>query len=123
SYQDGRLRRLHAVNVGLAVATPRGLLVPVIRDADQKSIPELAEAIEALSAQARDHRLPPDALTGSTFTISNLRMYGIDRFTAIVNPPEAAILAVGRIDRRPVAVESNVEIRSMVTLTLTVDHR
>jgi pyruvate dehydrogenase E2 component (dihydrolipoamide acetyltransferase) len=127
SYVDGRLRRFQDVNVGLAVATRRGLLVPVIRQTDRLSVDELASQIATLSAQARDHRLPPDALAGGTFTISNLGMYGIDRFTAILNPPEAGILAVGRIGRRPVAVErpdgATVEIRPMVSLTLTVDHR
>jgi pyruvate dehydrogenase E2 component (dihydrolipoamide acetyltransferase) len=123
TYRDGRVRRLHEINVGLAMATPGGLLVPVIRQADRKTVDELTSAIHELGVQARAHTLWPAALGGSTFTISNLGMYGVDRFTAILNPPEAGILAVGRIYLRPVAVETRVETRPIVTLTLTVDHR
>jgi pyruvate dehydrogenase E2 component (dihydrolipoamide acetyltransferase) len=123
SYDNGRLRRHPDVHLGLAVATPRGLLVPVLRDADKQSVAELDAAVEALQAKAREGRLPQSAVGGATFTVSNLGTHGIDRFTALLNPPEAGILAVGRVARRPVAVGEAVESRPTVTLTLTVDHR
>src|SRR5262249_29741082 len=103
--------------------TPRGLLAPVLRHADRLSVAELTAMIEGLHAQARTGKLPGSALGGATFTVSNLGMLGIDRFTAILNPPEAGILAVGRVAPRPVAVGPAIESRSVGTLTLTVDHR
>jgi pyruvate dehydrogenase E2 component (dihydrolipoamide acetyltransferase) len=123
SYDDGRLRRLHGINIGVATATSRGLLVPVILNADRLSLDELHAAINALQAQAESGRLSPDALGSSTFTVSNLGMFGIDRFTAILNPPEAGILAVGRIIHRPVSVHTEIVSRLMMALTLTADHR
>ncbi|MBI2939052.1 MAG: 2-oxo acid dehydrogenase subunit E2 [Chloroflexi bacterium] len=123
AYEDGRLRRCQEVNVGVAMATPRGLLVPVIREADRRSLDEIGATIDTLRAQAAEGRLPVSAASGGTFTLSNLGMYGIDQFTAILNPPEVGILAVGRVGYRPVSVGALVESRLMVTLTLTVDHR
>ena len=89
------------MNIGCAVAIDNGLLVPVIRDADRKSLTEIAVETHALVERARAGKLTPDELTGSTFTISNLGMYGIDHFTAVINPPEAAVLAVGAVQKRP----------------------
>jgi pyruvate dehydrogenase E2 component (dihydrolipoamide acetyltransferase) len=123
AFENDRLRCHRAVHIGLAVATPNGLLAPVLRDADAKSVGELAAAIEALQEQARAGKLPQAAAGGATFSVSNLGMYGVDRFTALLNPPEAGILAVGRVAPRPVAVEGKVEVRPVATLTLTVDHR
>ncbi|MCA9934103.1 MAG: 2-oxo acid dehydrogenase subunit E2, partial [Anaerolineales bacterium] len=111
------------IHVGLAVDTDRGLLVPVVRQADSKSIPALDEEISALAQRALDGQLLPDELTGGTFTITNLGAFGIDAFTPIVNPPETAVLGIGRISPRPVVVGRQVEVRDMVVLSLSFDHR
>lgn len=111
------------VHVGLAVALDDGLLVPVIRDADRKDLATIASERARLEEGARAGKLLADALTGAVFTISNLGTLGVDRFTALVAPPEAAILAVGRVADRVVARDGQVAIRPMVSLTLSVDHR
>lgn len=123
SYREGKLRKHHDVNVGLAVDTPQGLVVPVIHKADQHAIENIASRREEAVAKARKNRLSPDDLTGSTFTVSNLGMFGIDIFGAIINPPEAAILAVGRIAERPLVTDNRLAIRPTMWLTLSVDHR
>lgn len=110
-------------HIGLAVAVTDGLLVPVIRDADQKDLASLVKERERLEEGARGGRLGADALGGGVLSVSNLGTLGVDRFTAIVNPPEAAILAMGRVRDRVVAVDGKPEIRPMLTLTLSVDHR
>jgi pyruvate dehydrogenase E2 component (dihydrolipoamide acetyltransferase) len=113
-------RRVH---VGLAVALPDGLVVPVIRDADRRSLEDLhARAVE-LAEGARNGTLSPDDMTGSTFTISNLGMFGVDEFCAIINPGESAILAVSSVVPTPVAVGDGIGVRQMMKLTLTSDHR
>ena len=112
-----------SIHLGLAVALDDGLLVPVIRDADRKSLQELAIERERLEQHARGGKLAEHELTGAVFTISNLGTLGVDQFTAIVNPPEAAILAVGRVSDRVVAANGTPSVRPVVTLTLTVDHR
>ncbi len=111
------------VHVGLAVAVERGLLVPVIRDAHDKSVAAIAAESRDLVARCRDGSITAAELEGSTITISNLGMFGIDRFTAVINPPEAAILAVGAARPQPVVRDGQVVIRDMVTFTLSVDHR
>ncbi len=111
------------IHLGHAVAVDAGLLVPVLRDVDRKTLGELRSAREAVERGARDGRLPADALSGGVFSVSNLGTLGVDLFTAIVNPPEAAILALGRVADRVVARDGAAEIRPMVTLTLSVDHR
>jgi len=111
------------VHVGIAVAIERGLLVPVIREANAKSVTEIAAQVRDLAARCRDGTITAAELEGSTITVSNLGMYGIDRFTAIINPPEAAILAVGAARPQPVVREGAVAVRDMMTLTLSVDHR
>jgi len=110
-------------HVGLAVAVTDGLLVPVIRDADTKDLVTLAREREHLEEGARAGRLSADALSGAVFSVSNLGSLGVDRFTALVNPPEAAILAMGRVRDRVVARDGKAEVRPVVTLTLSVDHR
>lgn len=110
-------------HIGLAVAVTDGLLVPVIRDADTKDLGALAKEREHLEEGAHAGKLSADALTGGVFSISNLGSLGVDRFTALVNPPEAAILAMGRVRDRAVARDGKLEIRPVVTLTLSVDHR
>ena len=112
------------VNIGVAVAVEEGLIVPVIRQADTLGIWEIAGALSDLTSRAREGQLRPEDVQGGTFTLSNLGMFGVDRFTAILNPPQAAILAVGRVRKRPWVMEDErVEVRPMATLTLTVDHR
>ena len=112
-----------SVHVGFAVALDDGLLVPVIRNADRKGLKELAIERERLEEHTRVGKLAEQELTGAVFTISNLGTLGVDQFTAIVNPPEAAILAVGRVSDRVIALNGAASVRPVVTLTLTVDHR
>ena len=123
SMQGGMLRQWKRIHVGLAIDTHRGLLVPVVRDVDQKRLEELSQETGALIARARTSKLRPDELTGGTFTLTNLGMYGIDAFTPIINLPETAILGVGRIKARPVAHEGTVCVRPVAWLSLTFDHR
>jgi pyruvate dehydrogenase E2 component (dihydrolipoamide acetyltransferase) len=121
---EGDQIRLHsAIHVGLAVALDDGLIVPVIRDADRKTLPEVAAETRTLAEQARMGQLTPEQVTGSTFTITNLGRFGIDGFTPIVNPPEAAILGVGRIIEKPAQYRGTIALRQMLTLSLTHDHR
>lgn len=112
-----------AIHIGLAVAVENGLIVPVIKHADRRTLREIAAASASLAEKARKGGLLPDDYTGGTFTITNLGMYDLDSFTAIVNPPESAILAIGKIDRVPVAVEDTVVIRPVMMLSLSYDHR
>jgi pyruvate dehydrogenase E2 component (dihydrolipoamide acetyltransferase) len=111
------------VNLGIAVAMSGGLIVPVVRNAQRLSLAELASEIKALAEKARNNALQPDDYTGGSFTISNLGMYGLEEFAAIINPPEAGILAAGQIGETPIAVNGNVEIHPVMKLTLTYDHR
>ena len=123
SWRDGELVPAEQVNVALAVATDDGLLVPVIHDADRLSLAEIAARRVALVAAARAGELRPADVSGGTFTISNLGMYGVDSFDAIVNAPQAGILAVGRIAERIVPVDGAPAVRPILQLTLTLDHR
>ena len=111
------------VNIGFAVALDDGLVVPVVSGADRRTIHDIAQATKALDAKAKASGLSPDDYGHGTFTISNLGMFGVDRFTAIINPPEAAILAVGRVKEKPVVINGAVEVRAMMTGTLSSDHR
>ena len=110
-------------HVGVAVAVPGGLLVPVIRSADTKRMAEIAAEVRGLVGRCRDGTITPPELEGSVITISNLGMFGIDRFLAVINPPETAILAVGRAKPSAVVVDGAVAVRDVLTLTLSVDHR
>ncbi len=112
-----------AIHVGIALALDDGLLVPVLRDADKKDLSELAREREQLEQHARAGKLAEHESSGAIFTVSNLGTLGVDRFTAIVNPPEAAILAVGRVADRVIAREGSSAVRPVATLTLSVDHR
>jgi pyruvate dehydrogenase E2 component (dihydrolipoamide acetyltransferase) len=123
AWSDGRIVANDAVHIGLAVAVEDGLLVPVIRNADQLGLEEIAAARADLVKRAQAGKLGVDELQGGTFTISNLGMFGIDQFSAIINPPQAAILAVGRIADRVVAVDGKPKVRPMLTLNLSADHR
>lgn len=111
------------VNIGMAVAVGSGLIVPVIKDIDLMTLPEIAARSRELAEKAREGKLLPEEYTGGTFTVSNLGMFDIDSFTAIINPPEAAILAVGRLARQPVVIDDEISIRPVMQLSLTYDHR
>ena len=123
SWRDGEILFNPDINIGLAVAVPEGLLVPVVHKADQLQVEDIAARRTDLVARANRASLLPDDFAGGTFTISNLGMYGVDAFNAIVNPPQAAILAVARITDRVVAVDGQPAVRPMLTLTLSCDHR
>jgi pyruvate dehydrogenase E2 component (dihydrolipoamide acetyltransferase) len=123
SWDDTRILGHRHVNIGVAVAVGDGLIVPVIRDADRKTLTEIARQAHDLTARARARKLTPDELAGGTFTISNLGMYGIRQFTAVINPPQAAILAVGEAVRQPVVRGDQITIGTTMTLTLSIDHR
>jgi pyruvate dehydrogenase E2 component (dihydrolipoamide acetyltransferase) len=124
-YSEDGIRRHPSANVGIAVAAPQGLIVPVVRAAERLSLVEIAEQRTDLVGRAGDNKLTSQDLEGGTFTISNLGMpkYGVEQFIAVINPPQAAILAVGATTDRVVAVDGAPAVRPMVTLTLTVDHR
>ena len=117
------MRFWNRVHLGIAVATEAGLITPVIFDADQKRLSEIAAEARDLAGRARERRLKPEEYTGSTFTVSNLGMFGIEHFTAIINPPEAGILAVGAIESRPVVHNENVVVRRRMRVTMSCDHR
>ena len=121
-FTDEALLRFPTANVALAVAAPKGLVVPVIKSAERLSLAEIAAARADLVGRARDGKLRAEDLEGGTFTISNLGMFGVERF-AVLNPPQAAILAVGATEDRPVARDGAVVVRPTMTMTLTVDHR
>lgn len=111
------------VNLGIAVAVENGLIVPVIKDADRMTLAEISEASRALSDKAKAGKLMPDDYKGGSFTISNLGMFGLSEFVAIINPPESGILAVGKIEKQAVVVDDDIDIRPVMSLTLSYDHR
>jgi pyruvate dehydrogenase E2 component (dihydrolipoamide acetyltransferase) len=123
SYKDGRYELHGRVNVGVAVAAQDALVVPTIFDADRKSLGEIARAARELAGKVREGTISPPELSGGTFTVSNLGMYGITSFTAVINPPQAAILAVGAIEQRPAVVDGALEARHRMAVTLACDHR
>ena len=123
SFTDVALLRHPNANVGIAVAAPQGLVVPVVKGAERLSLPEIARVRADLVDRARNQKLKAEDMDGGTFTISNLGMFGVEAFTAVLNPPQAAILAVGATEERPVARDGEVVVRPTMTMTLTVDHR
>jgi pyruvate dehydrogenase E2 component (dihydrolipoyllysine-residue acetyltransferase) len=125
AYRDGAVETFERVNVGVAVAAEETLLVPTIFDADSKPVAEIARVARTLAARARDGSITPAELSGATFTVSNLGMFGIDSFSAVINPPQAAILAVGAMRLRAVVDEASGEVvaRPTLQLTLACDHR
>jgi pyruvate dehydrogenase E2 component (dihydrolipoamide acetyltransferase) len=123
SFRGDKLELHTAINIGIAVARDDGLITPVLHDADKKSLKELARASRALAERTRANKMRPDDLTGGTFTISNLGMFGVEEFSAIINPPEAAILAVSAVIKKPIVVGEQVQIAQMLKATLSVDHR
>ncbi len=122
-WQDDHIRYWNEVHVSMAVAVEDGLITPVIRNTDLKSLREIAAEARDLASRARERRLKPEEYTGGTFSVSNLGMLDIDEFTAVINPPEAGILAVGRMVPRPVAHEGQVVVRRRMRVTMSCDHR
>ncbi|MEO8563787.1 MAG: pyruvate dehydrogenase complex dihydrolipoamide acetyltransferase [bacterium] len=118
-----RIRYHNRVHLGMAVATDDGLIVPVIWDADRKRMSEISRESKELAKRARERKLKPEEFTGSTFSVSNLGMFGIDQFTAIINPPEAAILAIGTSEDKLVVVNGEAVVRNRVRVTMSCDHR
>ena len=118
-----RIRYFNRVHLGMAVAVEDGLITPVIFDADRKRMSEISREARELAKRARERRLKPDEYTGATFSVSNLGMFGIEHFTAIINPPETGILAVGTVERAPVYVNDEVIARQRMRVTMSCDHR
>ena len=123
SFQDKNVRYYERADVGVAVAIEDGLITPVVRSADQKSLSEIAQEVRDLAERARKRRLKPEEYTGASFSISNLGMFGIDEFTAVINPPEGAILAVGAMSAKPVVRDNEIVVRQMMRVTMSCDHR
>jgi pyruvate dehydrogenase E2 component (dihydrolipoamide acetyltransferase) len=123
SYREDNLEMHSQVNIGIVVALEDGLIPPVLRDADKKNLKRIAAESRELTERARANKLRSDDLGGGTFTVSNLGMFDVDEFIAIINPPEAAILAVGAVTRRPVAAAGEIRIALLMKTTLSVDHR
>jgi pyruvate dehydrogenase E2 component (dihydrolipoamide acetyltransferase) len=122
-FQDDHIRYWNEVHVGMAVAVEDGLITPVIRDADRKSLSAINAEARELAGRARQRRLQPAEYTGATFSVSNLGMFDIDQFTAVINPPEAAILAIGSIVQKPAVVNGQVVPRRRLRVTMSCDHR
>ena len=122
-WTEEAILRFEDVDIAVAVATEGGLITPVVRNADQKGLATISTEIKDLAARAREGKLKPEDYQGGGFTVSNLGMYGIEQFSAIINPPQSCILAVGVAEARPVARHGAVEVRTLTTCTLSVDHR
>jgi pyruvate dehydrogenase E2 component (dihydrolipoamide acetyltransferase) len=123
SYQDKSIRFYENADIGVAVAVDEGLITPVIRGANKKGIGQISAEIKEMAARAREKKLQPEEYTGATFSISNLGMFGIKEFTAIINPPEAGILAVGGATPTPVVRNGEIVIKNMMNVTMSCDHR
>jgi pyruvate dehydrogenase E2 component (dihydrolipoamide acetyltransferase) len=123
SWMGDKIATHGEVHVGVAVSIPDGLITPVVRNADRKSVWDISQEVKDLAARAREKKLRPEEFMGSTFTISNLGMYDVSEFTAIINPPESAILAVGAVQKVPVVVEDAVRVGHRMKVTLSSDHR
>jgi pyruvate dehydrogenase E2 component (dihydrolipoamide acetyltransferase) len=122
-WMGDKIRQHHRVHVGMAVAIPDGLITPVIFDADQKGLSQISQEAREMAKRARERKLQPHEYTGATMSVSNLGMLGIDEFTAIINPPEAAILAVGAVEDKPVVIGGQIEVRKRMRVTMSCDHR
>jgi len=123
TFTGEEIQRHPSAHVGIAVAAPQGLVVPVIRDADRRTVQEIARARSDLVGRARDNKLTLQDMEGGTFTISNLGMFGVEQFTAVLNPPQVAILAVGAVKDEPVVTDGELDIAPIVRMVLTCDHR
>src|ERR1700752_360943 len=123
SFQEKFIRYYEHADIGVAVAIEDGLITSVVRAADQKSLSQIAAEVRELAERARSRKLKPDEYTGATFSISNLGMFGIDEFTAVINPPEGAILAIGAMTAKPVVRDNEIVIRQIMRVTMSCDHR
>ena len=123
AYKDGKFELYSRVNVGVAVAAQDALVVPTVFDADRKSLGQIARETRALAERVRAGKITPPELSSGTFTVSNLGMFGIDEFVAVINPPQAAILAVGAMKPTPVVRDGEITPRTIMKLTLSCDHR
>jgi pyruvate dehydrogenase E2 component (dihydrolipoyllysine-residue acetyltransferase) len=124
AYRDGNWELYERVNVGVAVAADDALVVPTVFDADRKSLGQIARDARALAERVRDKSITPPELSGATFTVSNLGMYGIEHFTPIINPPQAAIMSVGALAKRPAVDDTGrIVARDQMALSLVCDHR
>ena len=123
SFQEKFVRYYEHADIGVAVAIEDGLITPVVRSADQKSLSQIAAEVRELAGRARSRKLKPEEYTGASFSISNLGMFGIDEFTAVINPPEGAILAVGAMTAKPVVRDNEIVIRQIMRVTMSCDHR
>lgn len=123
SWTGDAIRENHQIHIGIAVAVAEGLLVPVLKFADIKTLTQINAEVQYLAQRAKERKLQPDEMQGNTFTISNLGMFGVDEFTAIINPPDSCILAVGGITEKPVVKDGKVEIAHIMKVTLSCDHR
>lgn len=123
SWLGDKIRYNKDVNIGVAVAVEDGLLVPVVKYADMKSLSQIKSEIKVMAGKAKERKLQPDEMQGNTFTISNLGMFGIEEFTAIINPPDACIMAVGGIIQKPVVKDGNIVVGNRMKVTLSCDHR
>ncbi|MFV2195577.1 dihydrolipoamide acetyltransferase family protein [Nocardiopsis sp. LOL_012] len=123
SWVNDTLLQHHRINVGVAVAVDAGLVVPVLHDTDKATLSEISTRTRELAGKARDNKLKPQEMSGGTFSVSNLGMFGMDSFSAVINPPEAAILAVGAMRQEPAVVDGEVAVRNRISLELSVDHR
>jgi pyruvate dehydrogenase E2 component (dihydrolipoamide acetyltransferase) len=122
-WMGDHIRHFNRVHVAMAVAIEDGLITPVIFDADHKSISQISAEAKQLAGLARSRKLTPEQYTGSTFSVSNLGMFGIDQFTAIINPPEAGIIAVGGVEPKPVVIDGEIQVRQRMRITMSCDHR
>lgn len=123
SYRGDKLEMHSSINIGVAVALEAGLITPVLHDADKKSLKEIARESRALVERTRANKMHPEDLTGGTFTVTNLGMFGVEEFSGIINPPEAAILAIGAVAQRPIVVDDEIRVAQMMKATLSTDHR
>jgi pyruvate dehydrogenase E2 component (dihydrolipoamide acetyltransferase) len=122
-FAGDHIEQLSTVDVGVAVAIEDGLITPIVRDADQKGLEEIAFEVRELAERAKKKTLKPEEYTGGSITVSNLGMFGIDSFIAVLNPPQAAILAVGKVEPKAVVRDGQLVVRQMMTVTLSGDHR
>jgi pyruvate dehydrogenase E2 component (dihydrolipoamide acetyltransferase) len=123
TWTEAGMLRHHRADVGVAVAVENGLFTPIVRNAQAKSLSEISNEMRDLAARARKRRLAPHEYQGGTTAVSNLGMYGVREFDAVINPPHATILAVGAGEERPVAVDGRIELRTLMSVTLSCDHR
>lgn len=123
SWQEDKIHLYNSINIAVAVAIPNGLITPIVRNADHKSMGEISQNVKELAIKAKDSKLVPEEYTGGSITISNLGMFGIENFSAIINPPQSCILAVGCAIKRPIVTDNTIAIATTMSVTLSVDHR